>query len=103
MKNLPMVKAPEKPAYGETCNGCGFCCAAEPCAVAKEFLKATEGPCPAMEFSIEDSRFYCGMMTRPGYHLGLATDIASHVNRSMGNLFAMMLGAGRGCDSELAQ
>jgi len=25
--------APAKPALGEPCNGCGVCCAAEPCPV----------------------------------------------------------------------
>ncbi len=46
------ARAPEKPAFGSPCNGCGFCCAAEPCGVARQFVPgATEGaPCPAMEF-----------------------------------------------------
>lgn len=28
--------APEKPEEGAPCNGCGFCCAAEPCGLAVE-------------------------------------------------------------------
>ncbi len=40
--------APEKPEEGAPCNGCGFCCAADPCGLAVEFLDATAGPCPAM-------------------------------------------------------
>lgn len=93
---LPMT-APEKPAYGQPCNGCGLCCAAEPCAVAVEFLGETEGPCRAMEF--EAGRFWCGMVRNPGKHIGLDDFAANAIRESVGKLVAHMLGVGRGCDS----
>lgn len=43
-----------KPAFGAPCNGCGFCCKAIPCRVARDLIGAREGPCPALEF--EDGR-----------------------------------------------
>ena len=44
-------RPPVKPAKGEACNGCGYCCAEEPCHLAVEYIGAgTERPCPALEF-----------------------------------------------------
>jgi hypothetical protein len=88
--------APEKPAEGHPCNGCGMCCAAEPCGIAVEFLGATEGPCPAMQF--EGGRFWCGMTRTPGAYMG-APDFADGI---LGPMFAEALGIGRGCDSDAA-
>lgn len=93
------MTAPEKPAYGDPCNGCGFCCAAEPCAIAGEFLGATEGPCPALEF--DQGRFWCGMVRDPGKHVGLSEWAAEEIRESVGRLIAHMLGVGKGCDSDV--
>lgn len=93
---LPVIieRAPEKPKWGEPCNGCGFCCAAEPCDIAREFIGATKGPCPAMEF--DAGRFWCGMVRSPHKYLG----VAEWVGDSMRAPFQLLLGVGRGCDSE---
>lgn len=92
------AKAPPKPEFGSPCNGCGFCCAAEPCGVAREFVPgAIDGaPCPAMEF--EHGRFWCGMVRRPGHYLGLPHDWADEF---LGGEVAKVLGAGRGCDADV--
>lgn len=54
MKAIPLIdgtdgaRLPVKPTYGLPCNGCGWCCASEPCGIAREFIGADgEGPCPA--------------------------------------------------------
>lgn len=40
---------PKKPAYGDPCNGCGFCCMIEVCAIGKEvYGKDQQAPCPAL-------------------------------------------------------
>lgn len=89
--------APEKPAFGSPCNGCGFCCAAEPCGVARQFVPgAIEGaPCPAMEF--EHGRFWCGMVRRPGHYLGLP----AWGDEEMGAMIGEALGAGKGCCADV--
>ncbi len=85
--------APEKPEEGAPCNGCGFCCAAEPCGLAVEFIGATVGPCPAMEF--DDGRFWCGLVRNPSSYL----DTPAFGDHMVGAIFAQALGVGRGCDS----
>ncbi|MDP4027071.1 hypothetical protein Q8W71_31260 [Methylobacterium sp. NEAU 140] len=90
------ARLPPKPPVGAACNGCGFCCAAEPCGIAREYIGAgAEGPCPALEF--EAGRFWCGMVRRPGHYLGLPHDWA---DAAIGATVAEALGAGRGCDAE---
>jgi hypothetical protein len=86
-------RAPEKPAEGQPCNGCGMCCAAQPCLIAQEFIGATEGPCPAMVF--EDGRFWCGMTRTPGAYMGQP----GWADEMLGRMFAEALGIGIGCDS----
>lgn len=91
------LRAPEKPQFGDPCNGCGLCCAAEPCGIAREFIAGVtdQGPCPAMEF--EAGWFWCGMIRRPGHYLGLPHDWADVF---LGNEMAEALGAGQGCCAE---
>ena len=86
-----------KPAYGLPCNGCGYCCAEEPCASAREHIPnhLGEGACVALER--EDDRFVCGMIRRPGHYMQLPSDWA---DVHLGGIFAAALGAGRGCDAD---
>lgn len=89
-------QAPPKPPFGQTCNGYGDCCAAEPCKLALEDISPElVGPCPALEF--EGDRFHCGMVRRPGLYMSLPNDWADEL---LGPLFAQLLGVGRGCDAE---
>lgn len=91
------AKAPPKPDFGSPCNGCGFCCAAEPCGVARQFVPgAIDGaPCPAMEF--EGGRFWCGMVRRPGHYLGLP----AWGDGEMGAMIGEALGTGKGCCADV--
>ena len=86
--------APEKPEFGSPCNGCGFCCAAEPCGIAQEFLGAMDGPCPAMQF--DEGRFWCGLVRTPGRYLGTKPEFDALISRTV----VQALGVGRGCDSD---
>lgn len=114
MSPIPLIdgtdgtRLPVKPPTGSPCNGCGYCCASEPCGIAREFIGAgEEGPCPALEH--EGGRFVCGMIVRPLAYLWQANglnggDGASIVpdgdNALIGSQVAEALGAGRGCDAE---
>ncbi len=76
--------APEKPEEGAPCNGCGFCCAADPCGLAVEF---------------DAGRFWCGLVRNPSSYL----DTPAFGNHMLGAIFAQALGVGRGCDSTMSE
>lgn len=99
-----------KPSYGSACSGCGYCCAVEPCEIAREFLGAgLAGVCPALERN-EAGATACGMVVRPLHYLladglqrmgGSASDPAiGHVQAALSERVAQALGVGRGCDSD---
>ena len=87
--------APSKPALGATCNGCGVCCAAATCPVARVFLMQWRGPCQALEWEAGAGRYRCGMLVRPAHYLpilphGAAPWFARRIKR--------WIAAGIGCD-----
>lgn len=87
--------APDKPAEGQACNGCGVCCAQETCPVARlRYLKST-GPCPALEWSATDHRYFCGLLSRPGHHLPFLPQPVRQLARP---LLMRWIAAGKGCD-----
>jgi hypothetical protein len=85
--------APPKPDEGEACNGCGVCCAIETCPAARLRFLQKEGPCPALEWSVTDNRYFCGLLLRPGHYLGLP-----NMEGLLRRLFARWIAAGHGCD-----
>lgn len=88
--------APPKPRPGEPCNGCGVCCAAEPCPIAALFLFQRRGRCRALVWQDEHARYVCGMVTSPESHSRL---IPASLGKLMGGFFASRISAGAGCDS----
>jgi hypothetical protein len=90
--------APAKPLPGEPCNGCGVCCAAEPCPVAILFLFQRKGRCRALIWQEENSRYICGMVAAPHrYSLLIPTSFSA----VMGRFFSSRIAAGIGCDSNI--
>ena len=85
---------PAKPLKGQPCNGCGDCCAAQPCKLAVELLACSTGPCIALEH--DGGRTYCGLVRRPAHYL-IGQDVAAP---GFSALFAGLLQLGSGCDSE---
>jgi hypothetical protein len=82
--------APRKPALGDTCNGCGACCAAEPCPIGAVMSLKRSGACHALEWSDDEQRYHCGLLRR-----------ASQTGRPAQRLVARWIAAGQGCDAEL--
>jgi len=81
MEWLPVVK----PAYGETCNGCGLCCRTEICRVGLAMNPAAHAPC---EFLTQhDGRYWCGLVERME-----GTELAG--------VMKFVMGIGIGCDAE---
>lgn len=79
-------RGPEKPRFGSPCNGCGYCCAAEQCHISLEIFGAVGAPCPALEFDVINTRFYCGVLREAPY--------------AIQPTIAFLLGIGRGCDAD---
>ena len=83
MKIILPREAPDKPAYGAPCNGCGVCCAAELCPLGRLVYRRKAGPCPALIWKPEDGRHFCGLATGP-----------------LSFLTRRWIAAGIGCDSD---
>ncbi len=62
-------EAAAKPLIGQACNGCGVCCAAEPCPVARVFLWQWRGACRAVEWHADVKQYRCGMLLRPVHYV----------------------------------
>lgn len=76
---------PEKPIYGSPCNGCGYCCLAETCAIGNLAFPDHGGVCPALV--MDEGRFFCGIVLAEQ-----AAGIEPKVYEA--------LGIGRGCCSD---
>ncbi|MGQ5523893.1 hypothetical protein ACUHMQ_11595 [Chitinimonas sp. PSY-7] len=86
--------APPKPAWGQPCNGCGVCCAAEPCPVARRLFRIHSGGCPALVWQSDVSRYACDLLLRPEQYGRL---LPVSWRRWW---WRRQIAAGRGCDSD---
>lgn len=89
------ASAPAKPAVGAACNGCGVCCAAEPCPLGVWITRRRRGACAALLWDADAARYHCGAVTRPGRFLpwlpaGLARRLALR-----------WIASARGCDASI--
>lgn len=85
--------APAKPAWGAVCNGCGVCCAAEPCPVGVVVSMRRHGSCKALHWHDKEARYLCGVLADPRRYFGFdARWLRAWVRR--------IIAAGRGCDSD---
>lgn len=67
----------------------------ETCPAARLRFLQKAGPCPALEWSSSDSRYQCGLLTRPGHFLGW---LPAAGEKLASRLFARWIAAGQGCD-----
>lgn len=92
-----MKPASAKPDFGSPCNGCGVCCIAVPCPLARDLCGAFEGPCPALEF--DAGRYWCGLIRNPHKHIpGLSEKPWS--DETIRELILSSGAFGVGCDSD---
>lgn len=92
---LLRAEAPGKPAPGAACNGCGVCCAAQPCPLGMLLSRRRQGRCRALQWRGTDGRYVCGVLAQPRRWLPwlpLATAT---------RLVTRWIAAARGCDADL--
>jgi hypothetical protein len=89
--------APAKPAEGQPCNGCGVCCALETCPVARLRFLQSAGPCPALVWSEEETRYHCGLLLKPSQYFSWLPKVAESAAR---RLMARWIASGVGCDCD---
>lgn len=90
--------APAKPAPGEACNGCGLCCAAEPCPPAMLFFWRRRGACPALLWVEREGCYRCGLVLDPGHFLHW---LPRRWHAGAARFFARRIAAGSGCDADI--
>jgi hypothetical protein len=86
--------APPKPAVGQACNGCGVCCAAEPCPLGQLLSRRRTGACVALRWADGGRRYRCGVVDDPGLH-------PRWLPASWGRRLALRwIAAAKGCDCD---
>jgi hypothetical protein len=90
-------QAPSKPPLGQSCNGCGVCCAAEPCPVARVFLGQWRGTCRALEWNEDAMQYRCGMLQRPEHY---ARYLPTFLHHKMRLWIRRWIAADTACDSD---
>jgi len=92
-------EAPPKPAEYAPCNGCGVCCAAEPCPLGVLVSGRRRGACAALQWHADATRYRCGLAAAPRSVLPwLPAALEPLVRR----LALRWISAASGCDSDFA-
>jgi hypothetical protein len=89
--------AAPKPAWGEPCNGCGVCCAVEPCPVGMLISRKRRGACAALLWDAAESRYRCGVVSEPQRYVATRWLAAA-----LARIALRMIAAGKGCDCDVA-
>ena len=90
---LLRVEAPAKPAPGQACNGCGLCCAAEPCPLGMVLSRRRQGRCAALQWDDAHGAYRCGALSAPGTWLPWLPTVWARA------LVRRWIAAARGCDA----
>ena len=89
------LAAPPKPAPGAPCNGCGLCCAAQPCPLGMWLSRRMQGACVALQWVDAHGHYRCGALQAPEVHLPWLPRAWARA------LVRRWIAAQRGCDSDL--
>ena len=87
--------APAKPDPAQACNGCGVCCAAEPCPLGMWLSRRRSGACVALSWNATQQRYLCGALSEPKRWLPWLP------RRWAAALTRRWIAAAKGCDSDL--
>lgn len=92
---LLRTAAPLKPMPGAACNGCGLCCAAQPCPLGMLLSRRRHGRCRALLWQRTDARYVCGVLAQPRRWLPWLPVALTR------RLATRWIAVARGCDSTL--
>lgn len=90
--------APPKPAVGAPCNGCGVCCAVEPCPMGMLISRRRQGRCDALTWDEQAARYICGVLASPERYSPVDWPVAVAATRRWAR---RLISAGSGCDAAL--
>ena len=92
---LLRTDAPAKPPTGAACNGCGLCCAHQPCPMGMLLSRRRRGRCRALAWHSAERRYVCGVLAQPRRWLPW---LPAGLGR---RLAARWISAAQGCDAAL--
>lgn len=87
-----------KPALGQTCNGCGVCCAWQPCPLGVLVSRRRHGACDALQWQAEQLRYRCAMVADPR---SVWPALPPWTARLLQRLARRWIAAGVGCDADI--
>src|ERR1700712_782013 len=90
--------APAKPAEAAPCNGCGVCCAAEPCPIGVLVTGRRTGACAALLWNEDGALYRCGMVSDPLTVMPRLPRVLAPLVRRLARRW---ISAASGCDSNL--
>ncbi len=93
------AEAPRKPETGAPCNGCGVCCAVEPCPLGALVSGRRRGRCRALRWQPGTARYACGVLLEPARWLPPLRLLPPGWGH---RLTRRWIAAGAGCDAPLA-
>lgn len=98
--------APDKPAWGAPCNGCGVCCLVQPCPIGMVLSGRRRGACAALRWCPEQAIYRCGALAQP--QQVLAARLPRRLRRLVAPLAPVLAALARrgialdsGCDCDL--
>lgn len=92
------AQAPDKPPLAAPCNGCGVCCASEPCPLGIVVSRRRHGACTALHWQAGENRYRCGLIAQPRHYLPSGLRWLAPLLRR----FALRsISAGSGCDASI--
>ena len=89
--------APAKPEAGAACNGCGVCCAWQPCPLGVLVSGRRQGACDALRWSDSAQRYHCAMVSDA---LAVWPRLPAALGRPLQTLARRWIAAGAGCDCD---
>ena len=90
--------APAKPETGAACNGCGVCCAWQPCPLGMLISGRRQGACDALRWDDSAQRYHCAALSQPQL---VWPKLPTALARPLQALARRWIAAGAGCDSDL--
>jgi hypothetical protein len=88
-------RAPVKPAEGAACNGCGVCCAWQPCPLGVLASRRLQGACTALRWDDALGLYRCALVQDPAT---VWPGLPRLLHAPLAHLARRWIAAGAGCD-----